>query len=47
MLHEGVIFSAGNAADVLTGDNIARVYGVDAAVGMKDGFLHVIPLRPV
>ena len=47
MLNDGIIFSAGTPREVLTPQNIASVYGVDAAVREHKEALHIIPNRPL
>jgi len=47
MLHNGIIFSAGTPREVLTPENIAGIYGVDASVREHEGVLHIIPNRPI
>lgn len=47
MLHGGVVLGVGTPREVLTSENIARVYGVDASVSEDEGILHIIPKRPI
>lgn len=45
MMKNGKILSAGEPASVLTSENIASVYGVEAYVHKHDGILYVMPLK--
>jgi len=47
MLKDGVIFAAGDASSVLTGENIAQVYGVQVLINEINGSHHIIPIRSV
>ncbi|MBN2453467.1 MAG: ABC transporter ATP-binding protein [Candidatus Omnitrophica bacterium] len=47
MLNKGVICGAGTPREVLTPENIASVYGVDASVHESGGILHIIPRKPI
>jgi len=47
MLKNGLIFAAGSAASVLTGENISEAYDVQVVVNQIDGKPHIIPLRPI
>ncbi|MCW3136048.1 MAG: ABC transporter ATP-binding protein [Canidatus Methanoxibalbensis ujae] len=46
MMHAGKIFAVGNPSDVLTEENIRKVYGVEAIVGEHDGRPFILPIRP-
>jgi len=45
MLHQGSIFCSGKPPAVITPENIAEVYGVDAAVRQENGYLQIQALR--
>lgn len=45
MLHRGAIFCSGTPQDVMRKENIAKVYGVEAAIRRGNGYLVVQPLR--
>ncbi len=45
MLHQGKIFCSGKPSEVMTSENIAEVYGVEAAVRRENGHLQIQPLR--
>ena len=45
MLHRGKMFCSGIPPEVMTPENIAEVYGVEAAVRLESGYLHIQPLR--
>jgi iron complex transport system ATP-binding protein len=48
LLHEGRLLAWGAPAEVLTVDNLARGFGVEAeALRCQDGLAVVIPRRPV
>jgi len=47
MMNGGEIFDAGDAASVLTPENIKRVYGVEAEVNNNHGRPYIVPIRPV
>lgn len=47
MLNNGLIFSAGDAASVLTPENIARAYGVRVSVNQMDGRPYIYPVTPL
>ena len=42
LLSNKTIFAAGTPQDVITADNVKKVYGVDCEVIMTDGVPHVI-----
>ena len=46
MLNGGEIFDAGDPVSVFTAENIAHVYGVEAAVKNDDGSPYIILLKP-
>jgi iron complex transport system ATP-binding protein len=46
-LDKGRIYDAGEPAQVLTQENIRRVYGVEAIISKNSGHPHIIPLAPV
>ena len=45
MLHHGKLFCSGTPPEVMTPRNIAKVYGVEAAVFRENGYIHIQPLR--
>ena len=45
MLHHGRIFSSGSPVEVMTRDNIAEVYGVEAVVRQENGYLQIQALH--
>lgn len=47
MMKRGKIVSAGDPVSVLTAENIASVYGVEAAVRTQSEAPYVVPLRPI
>jgi iron complex transport system ATP-binding protein len=47
MLAGGRVAGAGAAADVLTADRLAPVFGARMAVGMIDGVAIVVPVEPL
>lgn len=47
MLKDGIIFSAGEPAEVLEPDTIRTVYGVEAVVHQDSGHPFIVPLSPV
>jgi iron complex transport system ATP-binding protein len=46
-LDKGRIYDAGEPAQVLTQENIRRVYGVEAIISKNSGHPHIISLAPV
>ncbi len=42
MMHEGSIYATGKPCDVITKENLSKVYGVSSEVIMDDGVPHVI-----
>jgi len=47
MMNGGEIFDAGDAAAVLTPENIKHVYDVEVKVNNHDGRPYIVPIRPV
>lgn len=47
MMHNGVLIADGTPADVVTPDNIARIYGVMASVNCKNGKPFVFPTNVI
>lgn len=45
MLKEGKIFAQGNSADVLTEENISKVYKVSSKISIEDGYKHIRLLK--
>ncbi len=45
MLRNGEIFCSGKPREVMTPENISQVFGVDAAVQLDNGCLHIHPLK--
>jgi iron complex transport system ATP-binding protein len=45
MFHGGKIFRSGSPAEVMTPENIAEVYGVEAIVRRENGHIQIQPLR--
>ena len=46
-LHRGKIYDVGEPAEVLTQENIRKVYGVEAVISEDSGIPHIIPLAPI
>jgi len=46
-LHRGKIHDVGEPAEVLTQENIRKVYGVEAVISEDSGIPHIIPLAPI
>ena len=46
-LHRGRIHDVGEPAEVLTQENIRKVYGVEAAISEDSGIPYIIPLAPI
>jgi iron complex transport system ATP-binding protein len=44
MLHQGIIWADGSAREVLTKNNIAEVYGIEASITATDGKVSVHPI---
>jgi len=47
MMKDGRVHAAGDAAAVLSADNIRDVYGIEAEIGYHRQRLHIIPIAPV
>ena len=47
MMKRGKIVGAGDPVSVLTAENIASVYGVEAAVRTQSETPYIVPLRPI
>jgi len=47
MMKQGKVFASGTPSQVFTPGNIASVYGVESTVEKKNGFLFIIPQKPV
>lgn len=45
MLKEGKIFAQGNSVDVLTEENISKVYKVSSKISIEDGYKHIRLLK--
>ena len=47
LLENGKIYEAGTPAEVITVENIRRIYGVDVDIINTSGHPHIIPVVPV
>ncbi len=47
MMHDGQIFAIGNAASVLTAENIRLVYGVEVEINYSRSSPYIIPIAPL
>lgn len=45
MLHAGRIFCKGSPSEVMTSENIAAIYGVEAQIRKENGYIHIHPVR--
>jgi len=46
-LENGTIYDAGTPAEVITVENIRRIYGVEVDIINNSGHLHIVPIVPV
>ncbi len=47
MLNKGEMFCMGSPDQVMTSENIARVYGVETEINRNNGRPYILPIRPV